>query len=752
MADSNYLTWSDQWGDHKACSSIRLWWTDNGPTSAKLHAEGGAWTYNSDGWGGSWINLAGVEERSGGCYGNSTNYYWAKTDWWWNDVVVGTFTKTHKDQVISKTCKFTYGYSPSTVMTATDSVTLPKKTSYAVTFDKNGGTGNYTTGLTKWYDESLQIPANELTKTGYTFKGWSGSDGRVYATGGYYTTNAPVTMTAIWQSDSSDLDNVADTIIGNAPTFKWTPQSADLTYILKLSLGDWSWESSSIAPATTSEYTYNSYSLPMAVCNELPNDTQGTMQADLETYSGGTKIGTSTVYFTVKVPITVTPEFDSLTLSDGSNNPLNTYITNVSYVKAVGTVSGAYGSTVVSAKLSVGNQITEMNLDSTTFTIKSDAIRTSGELNVYVSITDSRGRETLYPTTITVSTYQPPVAVITNIVGDYTTIPATVRVTFRAGFSSVGGANHASYKINGSASITLTETITTTMSDFYPHYKSRNYAATLKVTDAITSTETSVSIKPGKGNRFATLDEDQFYVGIDTEGWKDLDTCDGGVEEDGTIWFERESGTNAIGIGFPMLLDPDSDYELFYSANDLNRTVAFVSFFRVDENITPTEDDYDYISRPYKSLASGDTFHTPNVANGKALWGIVTLGVAPSSYDDTPIWRREFSNVILRKVTEEVEHLDWIVETGDLGLDSPLQKYISKVMIRMAFEGQMYVEVSYDGEPYHEVYRKTSERLRSYDIPINVKRCDHFRFRIGGTGVAKIYSIGYNEESGSEIS
>ena len=51
----------------------------------------------------------------------------------------------------------------------------------------------------------------------------------------------------------------------------------------------------------------------------------------------------------------------------------------------------------------------------------------------------------------------------------------------------------------------------------------------------------------------------------------------------------------------------------------------------------------------------------------------------------------------------------------------------------------------------YRIIDKTSEDLRSYNININVKRCDHFRLRVGGEGICKIYSLGYNVETGSEI-
>ena len=108
-------------------------------------------------------------------------------------------------------------------------------------------------------------------------------------------------------------------------------------------------------------------------------------------------------------------------------------------------------------------------------------------------------------------------------------------------------------------------------------------------------------------------------------------------------------------------------------------------------------------------------------------------------------------HVLTKEVGDYEGTMDWFVETGDLGLDTPYQKYISKVVMRIAFDGSAYAEISYDGKEFTRVWVKTSENLRSYNININVKRCDHFRLRVGGEGIAKIYSLGYNVETGSEI-
>ena len=82
--------------------------------------------------------------------------------------------------------------------TATLTVNIPAKTSYAVTLDLNGGSGA-ATSLTKWYGESLTLP--QPTKEYYSFAGWAASSAPttvVYQPGAAYTTNATASLIAVW--------------------------------------------------------------------------------------------------------------------------------------------------------------------------------------------------------------------------------------------------------------------------------------------------------------------------------------------------------------------------------------------------------------------------------------------------------------------------------------------------------------------------------------------------------------------------
>lgn len=749
---------NDGYGNQAVRCSISLSTSDDTATSVKIKATGGADTYNSTGWGGSYINFAGHTE-SGGCYGCSDNYYWAHSSWWWENLHVDTITKTHSSQSITKTCSFIYGRWPGVTLTASATITVGAKTSYSVTYALDGGSGTFG-DQTKWYDESLTLNSNAPTKTGFLFKGWTGSDGNTYQPGGNYTGNSALTLTAIWQAQTTELENVADIEAGENPSFSWTPQTASLTYKINLSLGTWTHTIDNITPNTTSRYTYNYYTVPMDVCEQIPDQVLGLMTAELETYNEGTKTGSSTVQFTVSVPASVVPTFLTGGASLYPDNGLHIYLKNTSQVKGIMQLTAAYASPIVEAKMTIGEDVKTtvpvqdpLITEKYTAQIISDVLPTSGSVPVVFEITDARGRKKTQSVTINVYDYTKPTASVSVRRVSSNVVEATLNMSY-----CEVGSNSATYSLNGSSPSAVVNNMQTVTQTMGPYWDSRNYNAELVVTDAVTSVTARASLRPGKGNRFETLSEDQFYVGMDDKGWKDISSqYDGGID-DGLIWFQREgyqsiAETDSVGIGMPVILDPDSDYELLYAVNGMEHTSALVSFFWIFDAGTPTETGYTYLSTT-ENLAPGDIFHTPTLEASvipKILWGIVTLGVEPVAYSEMPSVYREFTNVTVRKVEEETERLDWEVETGNLGLDSPLHKYISKVVIRMAFEGWMSVGVSYDGSPFKEVYRKSTETLKSFDIPINVKRCDHFRFRICGKGVAKIYSIGYNEETGSEI-
>ena len=105
--------------------------------------------------------------------------------------------------------------------------------------------------------------------------------------------------------------------------------------------------------------------------------------------------------------------------------------------------------------------------------------------------------------------------------------------------------------------------------------------------------------------------------------------------------------------------------------------------------------------------------------------------------------------------TTDTDPVEWMVQTGEIGISSPDMKYISRLTIRMAMDigTEVHFYAQYDfSEAWEPVGTLTSTNLRSFSIPIRPKRCDHMKLRIEGVGGAKIYSITKTIEQGSELS
>lgn len=108
---------------------------------------------------------------------------------------------------------------------------------------------------------------------------------------------------------------------------------------------------------------------------------------------------------------------------------------------------------------------------------------------------------------------------------------------------------------------------------------------------------------------------------------------------------------------------------------------------------------------------------------------------------------------VLGAGTPAEEKVSWMAQTGDLGLGSPDNKYVSRLNIRLRMDGgaKLTVSIAYDGEAaWSPVCTLECASLRSFAVPVRLRRCDHFRLRLEGTGPVRIYSIVRTVETGSD--
>lgn len=104
--------------------------------------------------------------------------------------------------------------------------------------------------------------------------------------------------------------------------------------------------------------------------------------------------------------------------------------------------------------------------------------------------------------------------------------------------------------------------------------------------------------------------------------------------------------------------------------------------------------------------------------------------------------------------SKEDSKIEWMAETGVIGISSPDKKYVSRIDIRLSMTvgARVFIHIQYDSlGDWEQVYAMTGITLRSFAIPIRPKRCDHLRMRISGIGESKIYSICKTIEQGSDV-
>ena len=105
--------------------------------------------------------------------------------------------------------------------------------------------------------------------------------------------------------------------------------------------------------------------------------------------------------------------------------------------------------------------------------------------------------------------------------------------------------------------------------------------------------------------------------------------------------------------------------------------------------------------------------------------------------------------------TQDEKSVPWMVETGIVGMSLPDMKYISRLLVRMSLEvgARVAISIQYDSiGDWEKVCSMTVTSLRSFAVPIRLRRCDHFRIRIEGEGEGRIYSITRTIEQGSDVS
>lgn len=98
--------------------------------------------------------------------------------------------------------------------------------------------------------------------------------------------------------------------------------------------------------------------------------------------------------------------------------------------------------------------------------------------------------------------------------------------------------------------------------------------------------------------------------------------------------------------------------------------------------------------------------------------------------------------------------VSWRADTGIMGYTTPEQKYIGRFSLRMKLDADSRAEVlvEYDSDGvWHSAGCIEGSGVGSFLLPVGLRRCDHFRIRLQGSGGMRLYSFAKQFEKGSDV-
>lgn len=151
-----------------------------------------------------------------------------------------------------------------------------------------------------------------------------------------------------------------------------------------------------------------SWTPPLSLLSQIPNNITGIGSFTTTTYSGSTVIGTTTVNFTLTPDSSIIPTIGSITDSEAVSavaTAVGKYVQGLTKLAlAITSAAGVYGSTIASYQISVNGQTINAQSGTTPAVISA-----SGSVVVTATVTDTRGRTATLTKTLTVLAYAPPV-------------------------------------------------------------------------------------------------------------------------------------------------------------------------------------------------------------------------------------------------------------------------------------------------------------------------------------------------------
>ena len=289
--------------------------------------------------------------------------------------------------------------------------------------------------------------------------------------------------------------------LGVAQTITADRKASRFTHTLVWASGQYSGTIAENSSATS--WTFNP---PMNLANNAPNGTSVSCDFTLTTLDGTTVIGTSRKTVLMAIPDSVKPSCTMVCHDPvGHAGTFGSYVQGKSNLAVAITATQAYGSPIVEYKTS---------FDGHTYTaaeFTTDAILTSGNVPISVTVKDGRGRSHTLNDAVNVLAYADPAITLLKVHrcdedGTENISGTFCEALFSFDVNDLSGANNHSacirYKRTSEDSytelvLTGTQPHTMNQSVIFPADDGSSYHVTLQVSDSFRSTQRTVVLSTG---------------------------------------------------------------------------------------------------------------------------------------------------------------------------------------------------------------------------------------------------------------
>ena len=387
---------------------------------------------------------------------------------------------------------------------------------------------------------------------------------------GTMTVSSTITLPTIPRASGLTVSSSINT--GSALSGTVSPSSTSFNHKVELKVGSTVKQTITLATGT------NTFSATIPH-SWLPSSTSGTISVVLSTYSGSTFIASTTKNVTANVPTSVVPSVGGFTAAIAANGLSGLYVQSKTTTKLTASASAGDGATISSYLYSGPDVYTS----TTSNTITTGTIQTSGTLTYTVLVTDSRGRTASKTVQIYVYPYAGPSIGTVSVQrcdssGNLTESGTYAKYTVNSSYYAVNGNNTrtvtVAYSSNNGSSYSAETTLQTATdtagtktgvygggafalaSAYILRFTIKDaYGATSTITAPLQSAQRPINISPnGKGVSIGGMStKDGFECSFDADFNKNVNidgrlTLTGGLSSALSIANGGTGATTADGI------------------------------------------------------------------------------------------------------------------------------------------------------------------------------------------------------------